>query len=94
VPQMYTVTVLIAVTEARKLKAPPMSAPVVLLTATGWPTIAPVTVAVPESQLALKAVPVIVPVVPERTNSTLPIELPVFPVAVGGITVFPLIERL
>ena len=63
-PQTYTVTVFAEVTEARTLKAPPTSAPVVLLTSTAWPTVALVTVAVPESHVELSAVPVMVPVVP------------------------------
>ena len=58
---------MVEVTDPRILKAPPISAPVVELTATGWPTIAPVTVAVPESQVAVKAVPVMLAVAPESS---------------------------
>ena len=55
-----------------------------LLTDTEWPTAAPATVAVPESQDDLRAVPVTEEVVPERISSTLPALFPAFPVAVEG----------
>jgi hypothetical protein len=54
------------VTVARKLKSAPRSAPVVELTATGEPTVAPATLAEVDSQLDCNAVPSRIPVVPER----------------------------
>jgi hypothetical protein len=66
---MFTVTVLVAVTDARKVKAAPTSVPSVALTETGEPTTAPVTVTVPESQEADRDVPVIVPVTPVKNRA-------------------------
>lgn len=50
--------------ETRTSNAPPMSAPLVLLTSTGIPVVAPVTAAARESQLAVSAGAFRVPVAP------------------------------
>ena len=61
---------LVLVTDARKSNAPPTSTPSVALTVTGFPTTAPVTVTVPESHVAVRAVPVMVLVVPVNIPAT------------------------